>query len=147
MFEQHNQYTPRYGPHDRGLRAADSDREAVADLLREQHVAGRIDSDEHQERIERCYAAKTYADLDAIVADLPHDEPRVTQARGLWLWPRFAFLALLLIAIVAVSHGHLSWLAIPLAFFFVVRPLMWRASSGRFGWGPVGCGSGHSTYV
>ena len=65
-----------YGPHDRSLRAADSDREAVADILREQHLAGRLDSDELQERIDRCYSAKTYADLDAVVADLPHEQPQ-----------------------------------------------------------------------
>ena len=71
----------QYGPYDRSLRAADSDRESVAAILREQHVAGRIDDDELQDRIERCYTAKTYADLDAVIADLPHEEPAVT-SRG-----------------------------------------------------------------
>jgi len=123
-----------YGPYDRSLRAADSDREAVSDILREQHLAGRLDSDELQERIDRCYSAKTYADLDAVVADLPREQPQPTRrAGGPWLWPRFAFVPLLLIAIVALSHGHLLWLAIPLAFFLFVRPRLWRA-------GRAGCG-------
>jgi len=123
----------QYGPYDRSLRAADSDREAVADILREQHLAGRLDNDELQERIDRCYSAKTYADLDAVVADLPHEQPQPSRGRGPWLWPRFAFAPLLLIALVALSHGHLFWLAIPLAFFLFVRPMLWRAD-GR------GCG-------
>ena len=137
----------QYGPYDRSLRAADSDREAVADILREQHVAGRLDNDELQERIDRCYVAKTYADLDAVVADLPHERPQMSRARGSWHWPRFAFVPLMPIAIIALSHGHAFWLAIPLVFFFVVRPIVWRATGRRSGWGPFGCTPRHGTYV
>ena len=136
----------QYGPYDRSLRAADSDRESVAAILREQHVAGRIDDDELQDRIERCYTAKTYADLDAVIADLPHEEPAVTSRGGLRLRPRFAFLPLLLIAIVALSHGHLFWLVIPFLFFFV-RPMLWRAGGRRGGWASFNCAPGHDTYV
>ena len=96
----------QYGPYDRSLRAADSDREAVADILREQHVAGRLDSDELQDRVDRCYAAKTYAELDAVIADLPHEQPQVSG--GLRLWPRFAFVPLLLIAVIASATGTCS---------------------------------------
>ncbi|MBV8218193.1 MAG: DUF1707 domain-containing protein [Solirubrobacterales bacterium] len=135
----------QYGPYDRSLRAADGDRESVADILREQHVAGRLDEDELQERIERCYTAKTYAELDAVIADLPHGEPTVSRGRGLRLWPRFAFVpVLLLIALVALSHGHLAWLVIPFVFLFT-RPMLWRAGAGRVGWG--GCAPRHETYV
>jgi len=28
---------------------------------------------------------------------------------------------------VVLSHGHLLWLAVPLLFWFVVRPFRWRA--------------------
>jgi DUF1707 SHOCT-like domain len=136
----------QYEPYDRSLRAADSDREAVADILREQHVAGRLDNDELQERIDRCYAAKTYADLDAVVADLPHEQPQMPRARGAWHWPRFVFVPLLVIAIVAAVHGRLFWLAIPLGFFFV-RPLVWRMTGRRSGWRPFGCAPRHGTYV
>jgi hypothetical protein len=136
-----------FGPYDRGLRAADSDREAVADILREQHVAGRLDSDELQERIERCYRAKTYAELDAVIEDLPGEEPRMRGTWRTWRWPRFALVLPLLIAVVAISHGHLFWLAIPLVFFFFVRPMIWRASAGRSGWGPAGCGPRPGRYL
>lgn len=129
----------QYGPYDRSLRAADGDRDSVADILRDQHVAGRLDDDELQDRIGRCYAAKTYAELDAVIADLPGEEPTVSHGPGLRLWPRFAFVpALLLIALVALSHGHLAWLVIPFVFLFV-HPMRWRPGGGRAGAGtPVG---------
>lgn len=131
-----------FGPYDRSLRAADSDRESVADILREQHVVGRLDTDELQERIERCYAAKTYAELDAVIDDLPREEP---VAGGGWGWsrwrrPQLALVLPLLIAIVALSHGHVFWLAIPLLFFFV-RPRIWRAGGGRL------CGGHRGMYL
>lgn len=125
-----------YGPRDRNLRAADADRDAVAGTLREQHLAGRIDTDELQERIDRCYAAKTYADLDALVDDLPAEEqstPERTVRRGI---PRVALLPVLplLIAALAFSHGRVLWLAVPLAFFFLSGPLRRaRMSAGACG--------------
>ncbi|WGW11088.1 DUF1707 domain-containing protein [Saxibacter everestensis] len=53
------------------LRAGDNDREAVAEVLRQSAGDGRLDLDELDERLERAYAAKTYAELDELVADLP----------------------------------------------------------------------------
>jgi Flp pilus assembly protein TadB len=132
----------RFGPDDRGLRAADSDREAVADILREQHVAGRLDSDELQERLERCYTAKTYAELDAVIDDLPREPAQSGSTWRIGRWSRLGVVLPLLIAVVALSHGHLIWLAIPLVFFFFVRPLMWRASGGGYG-----CGPRHGMYL
>jgi hypothetical protein len=124
-------YTRRSGPHDRGLRVGDSEREAVADVLREQHLQGRLASDEFQERLERCLAAKTYAELDALVGDFPTvEEPgRRERGRQRWAWP-FALVPLVVIA-VAASGGRLFWLAFPLVFFFVVRPLLWRSRNAR----------------
>ncbi|MFB7756943.1 DUF1707 domain-containing protein, partial [Streptomyces sp. NPDC056121] len=52
-------------------RAADSDREAVSERLRVAAGEGRIDLAELEERLERAYASKTYAELEALVADLP----------------------------------------------------------------------------
>ncbi|MEV7597001.1 DUF1707 domain-containing protein [Kitasatospora sp. NPDC089797] len=51
-------------------RAADADREAVADRLRTAAGEGRIDLGELEERLDRAYAARTYPELDALVADL-----------------------------------------------------------------------------
>jgi hypothetical protein len=123
-------------PRDRRLRVADSDRNAVADILRHEHVAGRIDSQEFEERLSACLAAKTYADLDTLIADFPAEDRNASRRlRPLTSWPSaFPFFPLVPIAIAAIvlSHGHLFWLAIPLVFFFVVRPLIFGAGW----WGP-----------
>jgi hypothetical protein len=53
------------------LRVADSDREQAVQELHEHAIAGRLTSEELEERIENAYRARTRADLDAIRADLP----------------------------------------------------------------------------
>jgi DUF1707 SHOCT-like domain len=129
-------------PRGRSLRAGDRDRDAVADVLREQHLAGRLDSDEFQQRLDRCYAAKTYGELDELVADLPRDEP-ARPVRRPWRWPAVAFLPLL-IAVIVLSHGRLLWLAVPL-LIFGVRPLLWRSARRGSGRGLINCGTHRST--
>lgn len=56
---------------DPALRAGDADRDRVADQLREHFAAGRLTHDELQERLEKTYTARTFGDLDPILADLP----------------------------------------------------------------------------
>ena len=96
------------GPRDRSLRAGDGDREAFAAILREQHLDGRLDSDEFQERLDACMAAKTYADLDRLVTDLPGGEPAGARPTGRRAWrPRpwpFPLLPLALIAAIVDRH-------------------------------------------
>jgi Domain of unknown function (DUF1707) len=53
------------------LRISDDDRHRVAEVLRHAAGEGRIDFDELDERLDAAYAAKTYADLVPITADLP----------------------------------------------------------------------------
>lgn len=53
------------------MRAADSDRQAVAERLRVALDEGRLDLHEYDERLQRAYAARTYAELDTLVSDLP----------------------------------------------------------------------------
>ncbi|HEU5159715.1 MAG TPA: DUF1707 domain-containing protein [Streptosporangiaceae bacterium] len=53
------------------LRASDADRDRVADQLREALAEGRLSPEEHAERLDAVYAAKTYAELAPIVEDLP----------------------------------------------------------------------------
>jgi hypothetical protein len=157
---------PRHTPQDRSLRAANADRDAIGDILRRQHVAGRLDTDEFAERYGRSLQAKTYAELDELIADLPADTGPAAATAGAaaggspggartgtgnwrggarragWLprpVPVFIWLAVV-VAIAVASGGRLLWVAFPL-FFFVVRPLMWRSGWwGRSGgWGPWGC--------
>jgi hypothetical protein len=56
---------------ERTLRASDADRERVAEVLRSAAADGRLSLEELDERLDRLYAAKTYGELEPVVADLP----------------------------------------------------------------------------
>lgn len=56
-------------------RAGDAEREQVAEKLRVAAGEGRIDLTELDERLDRAYRAKTYRELDALIADLPDKRP------------------------------------------------------------------------
>jgi hypothetical protein len=51
--------------------AATADRERTVGVLRAGFVEGRLDQDELDQRIAQAYAARTYADLWTLTADLP----------------------------------------------------------------------------
>ncbi len=53
------------------IRASDSDRESVVEVLREAYADGRLNLDEFDERTTTAYAAKTWADLRELTSDLP----------------------------------------------------------------------------
>lgn len=56
---------------DADLRISDSDRDGVADLLRNAHAEGRVDAMELTARLDAVWSARTYRDLRPVVADLP----------------------------------------------------------------------------
>ncbi|WP_326598787.1 DUF1707 SHOCT-like domain-containing protein [Streptomyces sp. NBC_01803] len=53
------------------VRASDADRDRIADILREALAEGRLDPDEHAERVEAAYRAKTFGELEPLIRDLP----------------------------------------------------------------------------
>ncbi|WP_413105999.1 DUF1707 SHOCT-like domain-containing protein [Streptomyces sp. Inha503] len=53
------------------LRASDADRDRIADILREALAEGRLQPEEHAERIDAVYRAKTLGELEPLVRDLP----------------------------------------------------------------------------
>lgn len=53
------------------IRASDADRDRVAEILREALAEGRLDAEEHAERIDAVYRAKTMGELEPVVRDLP----------------------------------------------------------------------------
>ncbi|MEU2789497.1 DUF1707 domain-containing protein [Streptomyces sp. NPDC007100] len=53
------------------LRASDADRDRIAEILREALAVGRLDAEEHAERIDLVYRAKTMGELEPLVRDLP----------------------------------------------------------------------------
>jgi hypothetical protein len=64
------QSLPSSDPAD-AARAADADREAVAERLRMAAGEGRLDLEELDDRLGQAYGARTYGQLRALVADLP----------------------------------------------------------------------------
>ena len=136
----------RIAGRDPNVRAADADRERVAEQLRKGHGEGRLDLTEFQERLERCYESKTLGELDTLVRDLPRQdelaERRTAGVFGPWHW-RLGLLAPIVIALLFVSavsgHHHDGfWLWIPVLFIFW-RISHWRRrrrwAASRRGWG------------
>ncbi|MER5678067.1 MULTISPECIES: DUF1707 SHOCT-like domain-containing protein [Streptomyces] len=59
------------GPAPAGIRASDADRDRIADILREAMAEGRLTAEEHAERVDLVYRAKTVGELEPLVQDLP----------------------------------------------------------------------------
>ncbi|MDT3396609.1 DUF1707 domain-containing protein [Streptomyces sp. B1866] len=53
------------------LRASDAERERVAEALRQAAAEGRLDMPEFEQRLDAAYQARTHADLEALLRDLP----------------------------------------------------------------------------
>jgi hypothetical protein len=138
-------YDPVGSPRDRSLRVGDKERDAVSDMLRQAHVEGRLDGEEFQTRLEQCLTARTYAELDRLIADIPREGADGSAAR--WRPGRrpvpFLFLPLAVIVAVALG-GHLAWLAVPVLVFFVVRTLVWRSARVGPARGAWACGPGRT---
>jgi hypothetical protein len=63
------------------LRASNTERDAAAGQLQDAFADGRLDDTEFDERMRAALTAKTHAELDAVVADLPA-APAAPGARG-----------------------------------------------------------------
>nr|WP_244502815.1 DUF1707 domain-containing protein [Streptomyces hygroscopicus] len=76
------------------LRASDADRDRIADVLREALAEGRLQPEEHAERIDAVYRAKTLGELEPLVRDLPAAPVRGAAPAGAHAaeadWPRAA---------------------------------------------------------
>ena len=139
------------------LRASDADREQIAERLRKAAAEGRLSADELEQRIGAAFAARTYGELDALVADLPDERlvaPRarpVARMRGPVGVLAIALVAAAVVAIaVLVVTGTLlaggAWIFFG-AWFFGCRNARCRARSmhhphGR--WQQVGPADRHA---
>jgi len=63
-----------------GLRISDAERADVADLLSKHYGDGRLDQAEFNQRLDQAMKAKTYADLDGILTDLPRTDAEAAEA-------------------------------------------------------------------
>jgi hypothetical protein len=133
-------------------RAADADREAVAERLREAVTEGRLDLDEFDERLVQTYRAKTYGELDPLVVDLPRvpaasrpDVPAVAHPVREWLgdlWRPWATAVSVCVAIwlfatlvsVGVIYFWPAWVAVPWGIVLVCRTIYGLASGEPHHW-------------
>jgi hypothetical protein len=93
------------------LRAADADREAVTERLREAAAEGRLEPDELEDRVHTALRARTYGELERVVADLP--AARTVASTALDVATRAAvllvMLTLLLVDVAVVVTRWLVW--------------------------------------
>jgi hypothetical protein len=92
-------------PHD--LLASDAERERVAEALRTHAAAGRLDPEEHEQRLGLAFAARTRGDLAPLLDDLPAAPgPQPRRSRTV---PPVVPLAILLVAIWALTGAGYFW--------------------------------------
>jgi hypothetical protein len=98
---------------DRSLRSSDRERDEVVTLLRDHAAEGRLSPEELDERVGRALAARTGADLDALLTDLPRIRTvgRRRGAQRAFLGHATTWLAvsLMLVAIWAVTGFGEFW--------------------------------------
>lgn len=100
----------------RKIRASDSDRDRVVEVLNVAFSEGRLSKDEYDGRLENALSARTYGDLDRIVTDLPAARATVvipvTRINGLAVASLACGLAQLVFgpaaAIPAIVFGHMA---------------------------------------
>ena len=68
----------------KAVRASDGEREQTVELLRAHAADGRRTVDEFSERVDEAYAARTRAELDALVDDLPRPRPACAVTASPW---------------------------------------------------------------
>jgi len=98
------------------MRAADADRDRVVEFLNIAYSEGRLSKDEYDGRLENAFSARTYADLDQIVTDLPAARAtvvtRVAKTNGLAIASLACGLAQFvfgpLATIPAIVFGHVA---------------------------------------
>jgi len=114
-----------------GLRIGDAEREEAARELGEHFALGRISAEEHADRLERIWSARTAADLAPVFFDLPRPQPQqppptvTDRARG-WV-PRmpalpfpFRLLCFVVLFLLAVQHLPIVLVAL-LVYVLAVR--------------------------
>jgi Domain of unknown function (DUF1707) len=141
-------------------RVGDAERAGTVDLLKEAHVAGYLTLADIDERLSAALAARTRADLERLLADLPPEwrarqegkdgqvgrpeaPPERTGPPALRLLPLVVGLLIVAMVVLSVSRG-----------FFFPWPLLWvwfifgRGYRHRGGWRPPpGPGPGRTTWV
>ncbi|HEX6582616.1 MAG TPA: DUF1707 domain-containing protein [Thermoleophilaceae bacterium] len=90
------------------LLASDADRDRAAERLRAATAEGRLTSEELEERLERAFSARTDAELEPLVADLPAPR-RAPRPRDRGHERAYVATMLLLVAIWALTGAGSFW--------------------------------------
>jgi hypothetical protein len=94
---------------DRSLRVSDRERDEVTTQLRDHAAEGRLSPEELDERVERALAARTGADLDAVLADLPRRRIVAERREGGRVLSGLVAIAVLLVSIWLVTGAGYFW--------------------------------------
>jgi hypothetical protein len=105
----HRHHQPRPIQQDRSLRVSDRERDEVTTQLRDHAAEGRLSPEELDERVERALAARTGADLDAVLADLPRGRTIVERREGVRGLSGLVAIAVLLVSIWLVTGAGYFW--------------------------------------
>jgi hypothetical protein len=115
------------------MKASDADRDAVVAALSEHFQAGRLTAEEFDERTGRALAARTFAELNGLTADLPAGRPAtpapVARPRGQGyplLAPVAAAIGVLAVVAVVLGvagglHGWSFWPVVPIGLLIARR--------------------------
>jgi hypothetical protein len=133
---------------DQTIRLSDAEREAAAADLGEHFAQGRLTVDEHAERLEQVWSAKTRGEVAPIFRDLPSpyaavaSSPSVAHEDRYWnagLRPfrrgvpaPFLVVLAVLIVLSAIAHFPFFLLGFAALWFVVLRHRVPRRSYGRF---------------
>lgn len=132
------------------LRIGDAEREEAARELGEHYALGRITTEEHSDRLERIWAARTGADLTPVFSDLPRPQPErpepTVRERVRSAAPRLTsvpfplrLLGFVVLFVLAVTHLPIVLVAL-LVYVLAVRRVALRR---RTPWHGAGHGRGH----
>jgi len=136
------------------LRASDADRDQIVDRLRKAAAEGRLAAHELEQRVITALRARTYAELDATVADLPGKRLAAQRSKSGWAistvrsHPALLLLAipLALVAAAALMAVAVIWIVLlTLVFLLGHRSHYYRGSmayAARHGFGPPRRGGG-----
>jgi ferric-dicitrate binding protein FerR (iron transport regulator) len=113
---------------DQELRIGDAEREQAASDLGEHYAQGRITTDEHRERLDQIWAARTRRELDPVFADLPGrpfptrpaTPARPAPRRPGWRRIPAPLLVLLAVLVAVAVVTRLPWVLIAVGAWFLL---------------------------
>jgi hypothetical protein len=124
------------------MKASDADRDAVLSDLSEHFQAGRLTAAELDERTGRALAARTWGELEELVADLPAARPASRTPASAIARPQppsahaappliaaLAGIAITAVVLLHVAHGGWGLIWPLLAVLLIARPMIRRVST------------------